>query len=193
MNINNDYYNKEKTKIENEDKTNTVTNVVDTNVVDTNVVDTNIVENKDKTNTVTNLVDTNVVETNTVTNLVENKIENKVENKTEKKYHKYIYYIAYNKKDNILGGVCQVTLYKDDKTVYINLLTSRSSIDSSFNNKGIGTTILNRIKRDYENTYYCIELYSLPDALEFYLNYGFKPRNFISKLIYDDIKKKMMV
>ncbi len=87
----------------------------------------------------------------------------------------YIYYIAYNKKDNILGGVCQVYLHKDHNTVYIALLTSRYKLDRSSINKGIGTTILNRIKEDYQynKDYYLLRLSAANDAITFYLKNGF--------------------
>ncbi len=88
----------------------------------------------------------------------------------------YIYYIAYNKKDNILGGVCQVDLLYRQNTVHINLLTSRSKLDRSSINKGIGTSLLNKIKEDYQNNkyFYSMTLWGVGDAVPFYLNWGFK-------------------
>ena len=100
------------------------------------------------------------------------------------------YYVAYNKKSNILGGICLLSENNKENFIEIALLTSISKLDRSDLNKGIGSLILNKIKKDYENNknFYCIKLGGRDDAVPFYVGYGFK-YNTIAEILNKDLKK----
>ncbi len=103
------------------------------------------------------------------------------DNKSIFKYSNIIYFIAYNKKNNIIGGIARIYLNQFSNLVYINMISTRNSFDKDDLNKGIGNKIINFIVDEYKNNdnFYGIILESYDSSLGFYLKYGFEQLNFI--------------
>ncbi len=95
------------------------------------------------------------------------------------KYSNNIYYIAYNKKNKIIGGVAKIRLDLFPNLVNINSISTRNSFNKDNLNKGIGNKIINFIIDEYKNNdnFYGIILESYDSSLGFYLKYGFEQLN----------------
>jgi hypothetical protein len=87
---------------------------------------------------------------------------------------KLYYFIAINysdKKGEQLCGVSQTEI--QDNTIVVNYLTSRAATDKSY--RGTGTLILDKVVEFHKEDprVFGIRLEGVPDAINFYINYGF--------------------
>ena len=87
---------------------------------------------------------------------------------------KLYYFIAINysdKKGEQLCGVAQTEI--QDNTIVVNYLTSRAATDKSY--RGTGTLILDKVVEFHKEDprVFGIRLEGVPDAINFYINYGF--------------------
>ena len=87
-----------------------------------------------------------------------------------------IYYVAFNKQTETIGGVCQTSDKYSKGIIKVNYITTRAGKVKDDLNKGIGSTILNHIIRKYQSDtdYFGVLLDAVPEAVEFYRKIGFE-------------------